>query len=156
MFSVWSENKKEKEFFMSRWNRCICENCRVVFVKEKEDQKFCSYLCEKRHEGEGIPGQSLAKYECQNCGRIFNNYNPRRWCSDFCRKQMNKPGKVSEDHKSKVQNRLWIENRQIHHQVQKNKHRLSYEEMERRAEIKRVFGKGAWDHYEKGRKWDRI
>ena len=141
---------------MAKFNRHICENCHAVFVKEKEEQRFCSYLCESRFNGDYCLGEPLKSWKCAACDRIFNLPYERSWCGERCRAALKSNQPVSTEARCASQNRLWLEDNQIQHQHKKNKRRISYEELERRSEYNRVYGKGAWDHYEKGRKWDRI
>ena len=142
---------------MAKFNREICKECRAVFVKENESQQHCSFMCDVRSKGPSFRGCGIRyeKYICQACQRVFNSSTINKCCSDFCRGQLKRSPRKTEEEKAEVQNRLWLENNSPTKRLEKCK-RHSYEQLNKIEEYKRVYSKCAWDHYEKGRKWDKI
>lgn len=108
-----------------RFGRVLCNNCKILFVPDCDDQEFCSFEC-KHADSEG----------------------KRRFISGD-----RNTSKIKAKRKHlKEQNEKWVEEKRKHI----NRKILPLREVVRRQEYNRVFGKGAWDHYCKGRKWDKI
>lgn len=141
---------------MAKWNRKICPRCRKIFVAEKEDQEFCQTICADRWHGRKLPGETIKHLSCKTCGVQFEALYRRKYCTHACAAHgYAYEGDSSHKKKIKEANKKWL-NQDIEKNKKPRKKRLSFEEIIRRNEYNRVYGKGAWEHYEKGRKWDRI
>jgi len=73
---------------MVRFNHSKCPQCLRIFVREYLDQVFCEFMCKARFTKMELPGTPILEMECKQCGRVFNNYKPRVYCSDECREEM--------------------------------------------------------------------
>lgn len=132
---------------MVNLNRAICPYCRRVFAKEKDDQRFCSFLCEKSESGQFLPGERKKVQPCAECGKLCN----KKYCSDACRFG-NRVLQTSQVEKARMEaNQAWVKEKPKRKSIT-----LSHQELNRRSEYRRKWDDEGWKHYLKGRKWDRI
>lgn len=151
---------------MARYNRKICNKCRVTFVAEIPEQNECfRCLVEKKERKikdkhqemrREIFGTNIITTNCEFCNKEFKTAKCRKEkaCSEFCRNSMssNRNTKdIEKDDPIKKANEKWL-------LPKKNKKNpgFSYEKLNKRSEYKRVFDDKGWDHYLKGKKWDTI
>jgi hypothetical protein len=102
------------------------------------------------------PGSKIKHLKCKQCGKKFKHWHKKTFCSDICKTESKPIIYKTSKEKIETQNRLWLENNQPKDRLNRIKNKLSYDEMQRRAEYERVYGKEAWMHFCKGRKWDKI
>jgi hypothetical protein len=141
---IWSVLQPEGEFFEAKKN-LACPICFHNFTPQKLYQIWCSDACEQHANKKMFEiRENKLNAICSSCGLTFRRVNERKMqvVCDTCKRQkqiiLRKKDKPIE----------WKE---------KNKGvPVSYEELNRRAEYKRVFDESGWTHYCKGRKWDRI
>lgn len=141
---------------MSTKSRSICPVCHRVFVKETYGQKYC-YGCTKNEEYRqfslSCPHGKIKT--CPSCGKEFKTIDKKKYCSDVCStfvKRGRPPSKENKKTSIEEANDKWVK------RVPKDNkgNRVCFEELIRRDEYKRVFGKNSWNHYLKGRKWNKI
>lgn len=126
----------------TRMSTCI--NCKQRYELLKNFQIYCSDLCERAYEEKQ---ENLYNQNCIECGKIFRKTqidSHQKIC--YACKEVRKKTKYYSEKKYAIEE--WVK--------KERKKGLSFEELNRRAEWKRVFGQNAWDHYCKGRKWDKI
>ena len=110
----------------------------------KHYQLYCSDTCENlKREVLELKRKSYFEKECVKCGDKFRRteerstqqvcYGCKRGQAKELAKKREKP--VREPKKRKL---------------------VSYDELNRRSEYKRLFDESGWDHYLKGRKWNRV
>jgi hypothetical protein len=153
---------------MPKFGRAICKRCNTCFIKEQDDQDCCSFLCNHRYRG-----SPTGRYTCCVCEIKVDvpftsdaiNPDVETTCSANCyrvlklkkspnlRKGIGESTKTEQfpvkKTKEQIANEKWAS---THYKPRKpNPPGLSD-----KIECSRVFKKGAWDHYCKGRKWDRI
>lgn len=118
---------------MAKFNRAICHNCHVVFVKEQEAQQFCCDICKHNYEAE-ITGEK----------KFAISDEPKKY-TDIT--------ELENRYKEKIKkaNERWIKGL-----AKKMPKGLSFAEMSKRAEWRRVFIDKDWSRYYKGQKWDKI
>jgi hypothetical protein len=141
--------------FANRFGHTICQHCKKTYVKG-EYYPCCCWECHHlEHEENGSNGK-LIRNICQRCGREFKNFNKKTFCSEMC-KGTSVLKRQSDEEKAKTDNALWLENKHSAARLRKsNKNRLSYDTLNRIAERKRVMDESGWDHFNRGRKWNRI
>lgn len=126
-----------------------CPKCTKEFKPTKNYQIFCSEECENYHDTflENFNSEKLKGY-CPGCGREvrLTNYHSSSQCHTCRYSKIRK--KVKEE-----QIQLSLKKNE---EGKKRKKGLSLTELNRRAEYKRVFDEDGWDHYLKGRRWDKI
>lgn len=125
---------KRKGIRLARFNRAICPQCRVVFVKETEEQKYCGYICEKHAEGRRANGMKFRSHVGEP-------------------KSYDKRNLLTLEKKAKEANTKWLTRKDP---LIRNNNPIPLKELIRRSEYKRVFDDKGWNHYLKGKKWDRI
>lgn len=124
---------------MSRF-RSVCNGCCRVYSLESSSSDHCSQ-CKTNID---LQKGCCPNMTCKGCGRRYYSPNHIKRCpfcsaTPYC--NVNKKPRI-------------YDNTQI---VQKKKPKgLPLEVLDRMAEYKRVFDDSGWDHYLKGRKWDRI
>jgi len=140
---------------MSKFH-AICPNCKRVFAKETKDQVYCGYLCEQYFQGKTCPGTSYKQKYCKVCGRGFLKSDFYKYCSNACKTEQNKGStRLRHEEKIKKANERWLNRTEEDHPL-KNVKRKSFKKKIAEMEYQRLYAKDAWDHYIKGRKWDRI
>lgn len=141
-------------------SRALCEKCRVCFVPEIPEQVQCYRCLEEKKvnwDRQHLPSAQFKR--CRHCKEVFGVLSKStKYCSDACRsnaryarqdkKKSNAPYEKRLDAIAKANTR-WLEDKP-------KKNPLSPNELNRRAEYKRVFDDKGWDHFNKGRRWDRI
>lgn len=129
-------------------NPFICSECRKNFRPANPYQIYCSEQCENVKK-KILEDKNDAIYNrtCNTCGLSFRRKNEtaRQQRCDVCIREAKRES-----------NRECLKKKPKKEKIKKPKKLVSYDELNRREEYKRVYGKGAWDHYTKGRKWDRI
>jgi len=131
-------------------NELKCATCRMPFVPKKNYQLFCSDLCDAH--ATKIMNDLLEHkltVKCSKCRGIFKKPNTRSF-STICETCV-----YSSRQKS---NRRMINKRReasLQKETKKQK-KVSYEELNRRMEYKRVMTDSDWNCYLKGKKGDRI
>lgn len=121
-----------------------CNECNNRFKPSNPYQLYCSEKCENvKKQLLKEKNESLFNRTCEQCGCGFRcvRENGKQKICDVCRRN-NSRESLAKIPKKEVE--------------KKPRHKVSYDELIRRSEYKRVYGKGAWDHYTKGRKWDKI
>lgn len=143
---LWSvpESDYNKANFAPR-SIFTCPRCFQKFTPKKLYQMFCSPECEEDcHEQIHKIREHKLNAKCQVCGAQFRRAHESlsTYLCVGCKQQRqkllaktDKPAEWKDKPKPKS---------------------LSYTELNRRAEYKRVFDEKGWSHYCKGRKWDRI
>lgn len=143
---------------MARW-QIKCEHCKRICGKESEDQTMC-FPCQEHQKirlaglKKDVPG---VRKRCKGCGKEFNSlaYNNKGgmlYCSPICRESLfNKPNIKSDEVKAKSANKNWMEGKK-----RGRGRAVSYDELIRRSEYKRVFSDSGWSRFNKGKGWDKI
>lgn len=132
--------KKSKQFF--------CSGCGNHFIPSKPYQLRCSEKCNQLVEEKirQVDDKQMNR-TCLDCGISIRKTGIQ--------------GNLSYCHGCKIERqRISIANYQNKlpkkEQESKKRKKVSYDELVRRQEYKRVMDDHGWDHYLKGRKWDRI
>lgn len=132
----------------------ICEECRNVFVRETEERQYC-FSCasileswEKKNAYYRDVHRKAA-VTCFKCKRVFYRKSTRAKYCGLC----TRPYGPRIEMGKKVQK---VEDLDTFLNEKKPTPSRSIKQLNNQAEYKRVYGKGAWDHYLKGRKWDKI
>lgn len=144
-------------------NRATCNKCRVCFVKEYQNQPMC-YRClteavQRKKRDQYVRSRCLKGKEriCECCGKKFFESRNRKTCSSGCRYKLvaDKKRKIEESlvESKKIQdaNEKWLIG-----DTKKKKKGKTLEQLDKEAEYKRVFDDKGWNHYLKGRKYDKI
>jgi len=129
----------------------FCSFCSKPFKIKNSFNIYCSDICqesvnkkikEKTHQSE--------YYICKDCGLEFKctHYKTNTLKCTPCQAAIRKKKVEQEKVKRNLEN--------LKNPKEKKLPKLSVQEANRRLEFKRVMDKGAWDHYLKGRNWDRI
>lgn len=145
---------------MAPMRRALCEKCRVCFVPEIPEQDHCYRCLEEKKVNWDRQHLPNAKFKrCKHCKEIFGIISKNtKYCSTACRHAAaaNRNEKKNIDYTYSVQqqkiakaNARWAEDKP-------KRKGASLHVLNRKAEYKRVFDDRGWDHYNKGRKWDRI
>lgn len=145
---------------MVKFNRRICEDCRVVFAPDIDEQIHC-YKCLLRKKDEKIMEQynkmcsnrrlRMHKLICINCNTKFKHRQKRRFCSEECCRELStKSSPCKRKNKIEEANKKWLEG------DKKKKKSLPLDVLIKQSEYKRVMDDRGWSHYLKGRKWDKI
>lgn len=123
-----------------------CAACGQPFEVKKNYQMFCSEACEsqKTQIMNEISEKRLTG-TCLGCGLNFRQVDAvkRKYYCYSCTKYKQKINREKHPPKKKPPSN-------------KKRKKVSYDELNRRSEYKRVFDDKGWDHYLKGRRWDRI
>lgn len=142
---------------INKFNRSICKKCRRIFVNQNNN-----YLCNTCLENNKIDEYWEKVYKsnpknCEKCGKLYYKPYKKNLCIN-CKEIGNadtSKSKLKENKYLKL-NKNWIEEKDLPTMGKKYGKRISLERLIKNQEFKRVYGKKAWDHYEKGRKWDKI
>ena len=125
-----------------------CSTCRKNYRLAYPYQIHCSDKCREidSRVGEQI-NRDLFNRVCDICGRCFRRpeVSSTSTTCDACKKEKIVI-KYKESRPSEIE--AWIK--------KKKRKGVSLELLIKRQEWKRVFDEHAWDHYLKGRKWDKI
>lgn len=125
-----------------------CNECNKNFKPSSPYQIYCSEQCENvKKEILQKKRESIFVRKCIECGLTFRRVDERSYqrICETCRRSESK--KLAKENFAKLPKKEKVKN---------PKKKISYDELIRRSEYNRVYGKGAWDHYTKGHKWDRI
>lgn len=128
-----------------------CPRCYRLYKPEKLYQMYCSEDCENVVETKiNQLKEERLNSECVKCGAYVRRCSEGKSLSvcQTCKYQYQ-----YLHHKKLRENR--VKEQEENPQASKRK-KLSYEELIRREEYKRVWKDSGWTHYIKGRKWDRI
>ena len=153
---------------MAKFNRKLCERCRCVFCPDDEAQEYCvRCLIEFKHRDIkdkyeqmrcDLFGSDIENRICVVCEMEFKSgtNRMRKTCSDLCFSRIKSSCeklKKSDYHEDviKKNNEKWLNNER-----KEKKKGLSPDILNKKFEYKRVFDEKGWNHYLKGRKWDRI
>lgn len=147
--------------------RKICDNCRVIFIPEFAEQNTC-YKCllekkERKIKDEYLEmrkqlfGANITERECIVCSKKYKNDNrkPRKTCSATCETsiRMARCGKQKiKQKKTSIEksNERWLNNEKSDY------HPLPLDVQNEMLERKRIWDDKGWEHYLKGRKWNRM
>jgi len=139
-------------------NRKICEKCRRVFAFSSADQDRCQEC------SDGLTPRAKNEYYkthyknneriCKKCNKFFYSYPKDKRvrcyeCIDKCNLNVKKYGEGKALNEKNYLEQFLKEKKEI-------TRKISYDKLNRQMEWKRVFGKGAWDRYLQGKKWDEI
>lgn len=160
-----------EEGIMAKWGRLICANCNVVFVPDLKKQKEC-FRCLTEHREKKVRdeyemmrkrhfGTPIITCVCAECGKNFKKHKDlsKLTCSPVCQfkrqsrtmTKNTKEKKISQEQKIKLANEKWLKD-----EKPEPGRKMPLEVLNRIEEKKRVFDEKGWDHYLKGRKWDKI
>lgn len=129
----------------AKYNQITCNGCGRELKNPKVYQLYCSTDCEnKKKEILEKLNKEIYERKCIYCNLTFRKTRTRS-TQEVCYSC-----KRAND---KVYNKT---NRKPKKKSEKKKTHISYEELNRRAEYKRVFDDSGWTHFLKGRIWDRI
>jgi rRNA maturation endonuclease Nob1 len=115
-----------------------CIGCSRVYSKESSSGDMC-HDCSSEWKAQETAKPNII---CELCMKRFYSPNLITKCPSCAQKpyaDLDKKEKKYDNSKPT-----------------KKRKGVSYEELNRRAEYKRVMDDHGWDHYLKGRKWDRI
>ena len=134
--------------------RSQCKKCRMVFVRDQNEQVYCNPCLIGETYNKMFPeSKNGHKITCQGCGQVFEaQYKGRKFCSQFCRKLPNPTDELTDEERFEMEAQRWVNKKEN----KGNPNFPGWDELNRRAEYKRLFGKNAFNHYLKGRKWDFI
>ena len=153
---------------MAKFNRRICDKCHVVFAPEIEGQTRCFRCAVEKVDRKQkdvyyltLFPKEAQEFTCEVCGDQFTQKrsSTSRTCSEKCRsiKKYKKRDQSREEfYESERQRRIREANERWLLPKKPMKHAKSLETLNKMAEYKRVFDDRGWDHYNAGRKWDRI
>lgn len=143
-----------------RKKRAFCEKCRVCFVRETEQQTHCCRCLVEMRETQirnqlilntSVNPKSREK-KCVACGKIFYHYNKRKkTCSPFCASKRTGNKKTESKNPIEEKNKQWLTKEEP-----KKRKGKSLSQLNKESEYKRVFSDKGWDHYLKGRRYDKI
>lgn len=153
---------------MGKYDRKLCQKCRVVFIPEVQEQVFCfRCACEskelemknKYHEMlKRTYNSDIVDLTCGYCGNVFKCRKrlQNKFCSHSCANHLYGRKKGADKYKKQIENsnERWVKGIKQEDNLKGKGPPMHV--LNKIAEHERVYGKGAWDHYTKGRKWDRI
>lgn len=119
--------------------RAICKGCYRVFGLEKSDDEYC-YTCDQNRKDQA---SCIPNMICKHCCERFYSPNHKEICH-YC--------SACDYSKATRKQKTFVPNLE----KKKKGKGLPLQELIRRQEYKRVMDDSGWDHYLKGRKWDRI
>lgn len=123
---------------ISRFNGS-CESCGRIYSLESSSGGCCSQCTANRK----LQMDCVPNGKCRKCKEPFYSPNLIEICP-FCSvkkyNQLNRPERVYDNLKP----------------TKKRGNGISLQELDRRAEYKRVMDDKGWDHYLRGNKWDKI
>lgn len=129
-----------------------CPKCQNKFTIKKLYQIYCSETCEVY--GNKISKDLEDKKYTGICSQCHKTLRKRRIGTPYtlqlceeCKKEKKRLDYVEYSVQRNLKNNEGGE---------KSKKGLSFEELNRRAEYRRVMDEKGWDHFLKGRKWDKI
>jgi hypothetical protein len=127
-----------------RW----CPKCDKQFVITKLYQIFCSDDCENHYNNVVVElDNKRSNSQCEICQCSIRLTAAQHRRCEGCK---------YTQRKKFVEKEFIQRNLKRNESGEKRKKGLSLVELDRRAEYKRVFDDAGWDHYLKGRKWDKI
>lgn len=143
---LWSKPERSYDPIESTSKKTFtCPTCYQLFSPTKLYQMFCREECEEK------ANEEMAKIRvnrldahCGKCGIKFRRIDEK------------KPQVICDGCKHQSQKLIYQKKRIVEWKEKKKPAPISYEELNRREEYKRVFDEKGWSHYCKGRKWDRI
>jgi len=147
-YSPYHPSHQKQE--ITKKEQFMCYTCWRYYKPEKHYQMYCSDECESSGEEKmNRLREELLNSFCYKCGLPVRKKHENRSMSvcEACKHQ----NAYLHSQKNREQKRL--EN--AHNSKNKRKD-ITYSELIRRSEYKRVFKDSGWSHYLKGRKWDRI
>lgn len=140
---------------MNKFHR-LCIRCKRAFAFERKDQEQCiecqnTPTPDEKNEFYKNIQSSWNKKTCKQCDQIFyaDCANVICW---HCKEKSHKHVKYYSNATKTVRK----DNIEKFLKEKKKRKGIPLEELIRRQEYQRVYGKDAWDHYCKGRKWDKI
>jgi hypothetical protein len=141
-----------------KWNRTLCEKCRVVFVPDRKDQTHC-FRCLVEVQERKIRDEQYKNRKpqiCVVCDEEFYDSNLKKTCSEGCsRVAAARPRRSSSKKKGEEAiveaNEKWVSRKESPKRKGKS---LDY--LNKVMEHNRVWDDKGWNHYLKGRKWDNI
>lgn len=142
---------------MSKYGRKLCKKCKIIFCPVYQEEECHSCITDKLKIELLNKARIGKKCICSNCGKEFfsgdNQY--RKYCSYSCRSHSDvglpkKNTMVTEKEKIRIQNEKWL------NKENKRRKGKSLEQLNKEYEYKRVFDDEGWNHYLKGRKYDKI
>lgn len=93
------------------------------------------------------------KTTCQGCGEVFRSTTKeRKFCSRKCQPNPREKKHLTDEERFEREAQRWVNKKEN----KGNPNFPGWDELNRKAEYKRVFGKNAFNHYLKGKKWDFI
>ncbi len=109
----------------------VCPRCNKGFHTYTEEMQYCNTQCKVKHEYENMfnLARVLAKGFCENCG-IEIAAGKRVYCSHECRLLSQKADRHEEKLRSDANTPI---------ATKKPRKGMSYEELNRRAEYKRLY-----------------
>lgn len=118
-----------------------CEICARIYSIESSNEHHC-FECKSMIE---IQKNCVPNHCCVKCGRNYYSPNSPKNCH-FCavKQSSQRTNPLTENRKNPIDI------------TKKKKRRRSLQELNKIAEHKRVWDDSGWDHYLKGRKWDKI
>lgn len=155
---------------MAKFNRKICENCRVVFSSEIEEQNKC-YRCLTELKERKLKdqyelmrkeyfGTDIIRIQCPVCLNFFNKsrYKNKITCSTICHQNyMKENSNLTKIKSSKKENEIKKANEKwLNNENKKSGRKIPLKVLDKIHERKRIWDDKGWSHYLKGRKWDRI
>ncbi len=133
----------------------LCSSCRKSFRPEYE--KDC--LCNACHERKKLTDNTLLnKSTCTKCGKeklTINFFGDKHTCRT-CYRYFYEFGTYERKQKQETKIKEPISEKDRWLNKKPRKGGKSIRELNEISEYNRVYGKGAYDHYCKGRKWDKI
>jgi len=128
--------------------RSICKQCHLTFVRDTETQVYCfGCLTEANYKKHGVYGKKdPKKKKCLVCNAFFTPRFGEGTCSIQCRQEatrQNQNKRRNEDLQKEAEKDGLTEEarRWLNAKPKGPKKKMSYEEINRRAERNRVFGK---------------
>lgn len=115
-----------------------CERCNKPFLTKELDKKYCTDVCEKKHQYFLITGRKdkikQCYRNCKQCGEISPHNS--HFCNENCRRLFKKNKRISKNKE------LFVEDKK------KNIKKLPYDVLNKIEEKKRIFD-DSWWHYNK-------
>lgn len=143
--------------FVNRFGHTSCLRCKRTHVKG-DYYPYCGFDCKHIYENDNGANGKYPVSDCENCGRSFKcpdsgeGRGSNKYCSKFCRTYAAKSVKGTK--KGVPINEL--NERWVSREKAPGGRNPSYDKLNQEAERKRVFDDKGWDHYLRGRKWERI
>lgn len=141
-----TEDEKKMIQILKR-NSFICSGCEKEFTPTQLYQLRCSEKCNKEIEDKinAVENKQLNR-NCEGCGKSIRKASHLGSKRQFCHECQVLKRRAMAKEKAKT----------IPKKESNPRKKISYEELNRRLEYKRVMDDAGWDHYLRGRRWDRI